>query len=245
MKSQKAFTLIELLVVVAIIAVLVSLLLPALSQAREQAKKTHCAANLKQISLAAIAYAQDHNDSFVTCNFTIPYVYRNSISGGPFSVRAYWEAKYLPDEHSLFCINSNRFATFTGPFSGSRIWGYMGGYSARNYRLHPPGGTVTLYGFSGNWTVISGYRPLPITQFFNPSGTTMYSDLLYDTKLMHSDGWNVAFVDGHVTFVKITEALLDLLVNQSPSWSWAYTLNAYREIEKIAGNPNAEFCDSN
>ena len=55
------FTLIELLVVVAIIALLVSILLPSLQQARELARRAVCAANSHQIAMAQVMYAQDNN----------------------------------------------------------------------------------------------------------------------------------------------------------------------------------------
>ena len=58
---RRAFTLIELLVVISIIALLVALLLPALSHAREAAYNVSCMANQKQIALGVLTYAEDHD----------------------------------------------------------------------------------------------------------------------------------------------------------------------------------------
>jgi len=62
MKRSKGFTLIELLVVVAIIALLVSILLPTLGRARELAKQALCSANLNAVGKAWVLYGNDAND---------------------------------------------------------------------------------------------------------------------------------------------------------------------------------------
>ena len=63
-QSRRNFTLIELLVVIAIIAILASLLLPALKQAQTKARSVHCISNLKQMGTATSMYLSDHDGYF-------------------------------------------------------------------------------------------------------------------------------------------------------------------------------------
>ena len=73
-KDRGGFTLIELLVVVSIIALLVSILLPALGRARDSAKSAVCISNLRQQGLSMLAYHADYNDTYAP---TFTWFYKN------------------------------------------------------------------------------------------------------------------------------------------------------------------------
>lgn len=99
MNRQKAFTLVELLVVIAIIALLMGILMPALSRVREQGKRGVCLSNLGQLTLAWIIYA-DENDDRIVNGDTGEYGYPDRdmyVSGGQHYREKPW---VLPDWQS-------------------------------------------------------------------------------------------------------------------------------------------------
>jgi len=72
MRKIKAFTLIELLVVIAIIALLAAILFPVFARARENARRTSCISNLKQIGLGVMQYLQDYDETYPLREYNVP-----------------------------------------------------------------------------------------------------------------------------------------------------------------------------
>jgi len=94
MKS-KGFTLIELLVVISIIAVLMSIMMPALNKVREQAKSTVCMTSMRNLSTACMTYAPDNNNQ-PPMSGSRDYNDKLSAWGGNYPVAPYWDARLLP-----------------------------------------------------------------------------------------------------------------------------------------------------
>ncbi len=85
-KQPTAFTLIELLVVLAIIALLVAMIIPALKSAKENARRVICASNLKQFGFIELNFAEDNNGEFIgRPKWGWPSYNMPDVSGGPWN----------------------------------------------------------------------------------------------------------------------------------------------------------------
>ncbi len=97
----KGFTLVELLVVIAIIGILIALLLPAVQSAREAARRTQCANNLKQIGLAVLNY-DTTNGTFPPGGITEgPCCSTQSLTNWAISILPYLEQQALYDQYDM------------------------------------------------------------------------------------------------------------------------------------------------
>lgn len=72
LRQSRAFTLIELLVVIAIIAILAAILFPVFGRARENARRSSCASNLKQLGIALVSYTQDYDEKLPNRRYGSP-----------------------------------------------------------------------------------------------------------------------------------------------------------------------------
>jgi prepilin-type N-terminal cleavage/methylation domain-containing protein len=112
--TRSGFTLIELLVVIAIIAILASMLFPAFSRAREQARKTVCVSNLKQIGLGIMQYTQDYDERY-------PIGYPFWHDPAPANQKEFLVDPYIKSVQIWDC------PSWKGVYSGSAA--YIGNYS--------------------------------------------------------------------------------------------------------------------
>ena len=106
MKKSRGFTLIELLVVIAIIAILAGMLMPALQQAREKARRTNCSSNLKQIGTSLKTYAIDFQGKFPIGYTNLDSVKTEPLSQGAAGLEVLRGYDYLTDYNVYVCPSS-------------------------------------------------------------------------------------------------------------------------------------------
>jgi prepilin-type N-terminal cleavage/methylation domain-containing protein/prepilin-type processing-associated H-X9-DG protein len=221
LRRYPGFTLIELLVVIAIIAILASLLLPALSRAKTKAQGTVCLSNLKQLALCWIMYADDYNDVMPP----------TAVVGSPATTLTGSEPSWVVGNAAydtsitnlplgLLYPYTKSVGIYRCPADKSTVVGKPGMLRTRTYQLNallnstingtpptPPGPRWMKYKVSelvnpspsGVFTFIDSHPVSPAPGFMigvkEASGTDEWFSRPGE---QHSLGANAAFGDGHV-----------------------------------------------
>lgn len=196
-----AFTLVELLVVIAIIAVLAAILFPVFGRARENARRSSCASNLKQIGLGILQYAQDFDE-------TMPLTPDSDVEGAGSwrsATQPYLKSKQLfrcPSQSKIERTKHDQLAT--QPLDDSILVSYNA--FARNFDFPSTEWrafvryTSGIPGDSRSVRKLSQFQSSALTPMIG-EGTVNEAQmnlLPSDTFVAHLATWNVLYADGHV-----------------------------------------------
>jgi prepilin-type N-terminal cleavage/methylation domain-containing protein/prepilin-type processing-associated H-X9-DG protein len=211
MNDKRAFSLVELLVTIAIIALLLSILLPSLSTARESARTAYCLNNLRQMIIAANVYTQNYNDSY-----PLAYWYA-TINGTPhqfswdFTTKSTGALKKIEpgllwmgmtEEKIQQCPSfkgksNSMYDPYTGYNYNTSFVGHGFGEDikapAKNSEIQNPTQCV-IFGDGEFSSGANKYMRAPLT---NPGDSNCYMRYAGTQGFRHASKTNAAFADGH------------------------------------------------
>ncbi len=213
MKHKRNFTLIELLVVIAIIAILASILLPALKKAKERGQAISCLSNLKQVGTGMLMYADD-NDAH------LPIIYQSNVQTWSKSL---YSENYVKDLGAFICPSEWPYQPFkTGPLSiqyyslelGYGMGGLYTGTTSEVYQfiLHKawsPAMSEVLLDSQYESASCAGW----IKTDLNHEGTTQWRSCRKRKNstrvhLRHAKMANIWFLDGHAQPIGIADKIV-------------------------------------
>jgi prepilin-type N-terminal cleavage/methylation domain-containing protein/prepilin-type processing-associated H-X9-DG protein len=210
------FTLLELLVTIAILTLLVTILLPTLDAALDYARGAECLNNLRNISVAALLYAADHEDLVPRGNrpywflVFLPYL-RDDAARGDFRRVRYYRCPNYPDEREVVHYVVSDFG-FCGELD---VTGYSIDEATPLTSIEIPWQTIYE---SGWWRpVLTGFGDTMICyhDVWKPSHLANSNEESLGNgrrvaNARHKDGCNAAFFDGHSEWVRASTMTVDM-----------------------------------
>lgn len=212
MQKAKGFTLIELLIVIAIIALLAAILFPVFARARENARRSSCQSNLKQIGLGVIQYLQDNDGRFsnVDVGYHAPYPdwmgteTRQCYSGGNCNYR--WQEflrPYVKSMDIMLCPSRRGNSVIRYNYGANHV---VINNTRHEAQLAMPAATLIVLDWSTfqarpDLLAQDDWRYMPGAETASPA-LTCDSDAPGDCKTgRHFDGINTLYADGHVKWL--------------------------------------------